>query len=111
MANFSIMKYANDENPEFEGLEQIKTSDIINVPHYLDFVEFGKKKDGTDFVRVRAKFDDGTKKWYYSASFKLVGTLKRIDDELGTVPSNAHVMIIKVDIANGKNPMLMYVDA
>lgn len=108
--SFSIEKYASNENPEFEGLEQIQTSSIIGVPHYLDYVEFGAKKDGTKYIRVRAKFDDNRMAWYYSASFGLVNTLIRVNDDLGTVPSNAHVKIGKVDVG-GKNPMLVYLDA
>lgn len=107
---FSISKYASNENPEFEGLEQVQTNALINVPHFLDFVEFGEKKDGTKYARVRAKFDDGRKAWYYTASYGLVNTLLRVADDLGEVPADAHVKIGKVDVG-GKNPMLVYLDA
>ena len=107
---FSITKYASNESPEFEGLDQIQTSDIIGVPHCLDFVEFGKKKDGTDYARVRAKFDEGRKAWYYTASYGLVGTLLRCKEREGEIPSDARVKIMKVDVGS-KNPMLIYDDA
>ena len=107
---FSINDYTNEINPEFEGIEQIKTDMIIDVPHCLDYVEFGKKKDGTTYARVRAKFDDGRKAWYYTASFGLVGTLQRVHKALGNIPDDSRVCIITVDVG-GKNPMLIYQDA
>lgn len=107
---FSIEEYSANENPEFKGIDQVKTDALIGIPHCLDFVEFGKKKDGTDYARVRAKFDDGRKAWYYTASYGLVGTLHRVMDDLGIIPENSRVFIDKIDIG-GKNPMLVYKDA
>lgn len=108
--SFSINKFANEINPEFDGLDQIKTDMIIGIPHKLDYVEFGTKKDGTKYARVRAMFDDGRKAWYYTASYGLVGTLQRVEKALGIIPSDARVCIVEIDVG-GKNPMLTYTDA
>lgn len=105
---FSIEKYANDENPEFMDVPQVKTENIVGKNHILEYVEFGRKKDGTDFVRVKGNFD-GDIMWYYTASYGLVGTLKRVFDDLGNIPKVA-VFIDKIDIG-GKNPMFVYKDA
>lgn len=105
---FSIEKYSNDENPEFADFPQVKTENIIGKAHLLDYVEFGKKKDGTDYVRVRGDFD-GDMMWYYTASYGLVGTLKRVMDDVGSIPK-ARVKIEKVDTGK-QNSMLIYRDA
>ena len=107
---FSIEKYTADENPEFEGIEQVKTNDIVGDAHTLDYVEFGTKKDGTKYARVRAKFKDDSVKWYYTASYGLVGMLERVKNQVGYIPADAYVKIGKVDVG-GKNPMLVYMDA
>ena len=115
---FSIEKYSNDENPEFADIPQVKTENIIGKPHVLDYVEFGKKKDGTDYVRVRGDFStnmdvmggiDANIMWYYTASYGLVGTLKRVMDDVGYIPKVC-VKIEKVDTGK-QNSMLIYRDA
>ena len=99
MATFKFEKFAYQPDPEFDDYEFVKFSELKDK-----VITFGShiRFNDDDSIKMTV-IVDGKEMCTYTKAKAIVNTLRNIYDELGTVPTDAPVLISTYSTGKGND--------